>query len=86
METTNASAPAPAPAIDRTLGVDDARFIEGGAVFAEPFRRTVFGDDVGAFGVMRSVWLEFASLRVDGCCASEFALSGDSVMDSMTPL
>lgn len=83
MDTAKASA----PAIDRTFGLDAARFIEkGGAVFVEPFRRDVFGDNVGDFGIIRSVWLEFVSLRVGECCATGFALSGDSVMDSMTPL
>jgi len=83
MDTARASA----PAIDRTFGLDAARFTEkGGAVFVEPFRRDVFGDDVGALGVIRSVWLGFASLRVGECCATGFALSGNSVMDSMTPL
>jgi hypothetical protein len=75
MDTAKASA----PAIDRTFGLDAARFIEkGGAVFVEPFRRDVF-DDVGAFGVI-------ASLKVGECCATGFALSGNSVMDSMTLL
>jgi hypothetical protein len=78
MDTAKASA----PAIDRTFGLDAARFTEkGGAVFVEPFRRDVFGDDVGAFGI-----IGFVSLRVGECCATGFALSGNSVMDSMTPL
>jgi hypothetical protein len=50
-----ATAKASAPAIDRTFGVDAARFIDGGTVFVEPFRRAVFGDNVGALGIMRSV-------------------------------
>ena len=50
----------------------------------EPFRRVEVGDSVGAFG-MRSVWLDDVSLRVEGCCAEVFALSGNSVMDSMVP-
>ena len=83
MDTAKASA----PAIDRTFGLDAARFTEkGGAVFVEPFRRDVFGDDVGAFGIIRSAWRGFVSLRVGECCATGFALSDNSVMDSMTPL
>ena len=80
MDTAKASA----PAIDRTFGVEAARFIEnGGAVLVEPFRRVVLGDSVGAFGMIRSVWLEFVSLSVEEYWAGAFALSGNSVMDSM---
>jgi hypothetical protein len=76
-----------APAIDRTLGLDAARFIEkGDAVFVEPFRRDMFGDNVGTLGAIRSVGLEFVSLRIGEGCAAGFALSGNSVMESITPL
>ena len=50
----------------------------------EPFRRVEVGDSVGAFG-MRSAWLDDVSLSVEYCCAEVFALSGNSVMDSMVP-